>query len=293
LSSTLDPARIAANEPIVYSGVHDGFEQPVCLGNARRVDAGIKRRLPPLADVRFLDLSNGTAAEGGIEMAAQYVAIHLGGTRPEVAFVNPGCRVICEWDQARVRVEPVATQDVRFGEAPAPAEVAERLGVEPGAPVWARQRTTLINGRPNQLADSYYDLSVTKATPKLTEEHTGPGGGFARLEEAGYRLTRIREELAARMPVGPEIVALDLPDGTPVIELIRTTYDSKDKPIEVMVSIIAGDMVTFCYDFPHPGLRPCRSHMQQPARLATTTRTTYAPARTGPSSWTARPPPQK
>jgi GntR family transcriptional regulator len=144
-------------------------------------------------------------------------------------------------------------QQLRFlGEAPAPAEVADRLGVEPGTPVWVRRRTTLINGRPNQLADSYYELPVAEAAPKLKEVDTGPGGGFARLEEAGYRLDRIREELLTRMPVGPEISALDLPGGTPVIELIRTTYDTKSRPVEVMVSIIAGDMVTFCYDFPIP-----------------------------------------
>ena len=144
-------------------------------------------------------------------------------------------------------------QKLRFlGEAPAPAEVAERLGVEAGTPVWVRRRTTLINGRPNQLADSYYELSVAGATPKLKQEDTGPGGGFARLEEAGYRLDHIREEFMARMPVGPEIVALGLPEGTPVIELIRTTYDAANRPVEVMVSIIAGDMATFCYDFPIP-----------------------------------------
>ncbi|HEY6277459.1 MAG TPA: GntR family transcriptional regulator, partial [Streptosporangiaceae bacterium] len=144
-------------------------------------------------------------------------------------------------------------QRLRFlGEVPAPGEVADRLGIAEGTPVWVRQRTTLINGRPNQLADSYYELPVTRAAPRLRDEDTGPGGGFARLEEAGYRLERIREELTARMPVGPETVALDLPEGTPVIDLIRTTYDDAGQVVEVMVSVIAGDMATFCYDFPIP-----------------------------------------
>jgi len=88
-------------------------------------------------------------------------------------------------------------QLMRFlGTAPAPAAVAERLGIEVGSPVHVRRRTTLIDGRPNQLADSYYGLELAEAVPAIKDEDTGPGGGFARIEEAGYRLARIREEIA-------------------------------------------------------------------------------------------------
>jgi len=146
-----------------------------------------------------------------------------------------------------------ADQLMRFiGTAPAPAEVAERLGIKQGAPVHVRRRTTLIDGRPNQLADSYYELALADAVPALKEENTGPGGGFARIEEAGYRLARIREETTIRMPAGPETTALKLPAGTPVASLIRTVHDTEGHPIEVMLAVIAGDMVAFDYDFPVP-----------------------------------------
>jgi GntR family transcriptional regulator len=147
----------------------------------------------------------------------------------------------------------VATQLMRFmGEVPAPDVVADRLNIPPGTPVYVRRRTTLINDRPNQLADSYYPLSITAKVPRIKEEDTGPGGGFARLEEAGYTLARIREELSVRMPSGPETVTLKLPEGTPVVELTRTTYDDTGDPIEVFLATIAGDMITFEYDFPIP-----------------------------------------
>ena len=74
----------------------------------------------------------------------------------------------------------------------------------------------------------------------------------ARLEEAGHRLARISEEISLRMPTGPESAVLKLPEGTPVAELIRTTYDTQDQPVEVMIAVIAGDMVTFNYNFPIP-----------------------------------------
>ncbi|MEV0733428.1 GntR family transcriptional regulator [Polymorphospora sp. NPDC050346] len=138
-----------------------------------------------------------------------------------------------------------------LAEVPAPAAVAERLGIPPGTPVWARRRTTLVDDRPNQLADSYYELDVVDGT-RIKEEDTGPGGGYARLEEAGHELDEISEEWSVRMPTGPESVALRLPAGTPVVDLIRTTYTTTGQPVEVMLAVIAGDMVQMAYRFKIP-----------------------------------------
>ncbi|WP_158852339.1 GntR family transcriptional regulator [Saccharothrix deserti] len=145
-----------------------------------------------------------------------------------------------------------ASQEIRaLEEVPASKLVADRLGIEVGTPVWARRRTTAVDGRPNQLADSYYELDVVRGTA-IMEPDTGPGGGFARLEENGYRLAEVEEELSTRMPTGPESVSLQLPPGTPVLELVRTVYDDTGRAVEVMVSVIAGDTAAFRYRFPIP-----------------------------------------
>lgn len=145
-----------------------------------------------------------------------------------------------------------------LGEVPAPPKVAERFGVQPGTPVWVRRRTTLVDDRPNQLADSYYELDIVEGT-LIMQENTGPGGGFARLEEAGkqrygndYELDEICEEFEVRMPTGPESVALRLPAGTPVVDLVRTTYDNRGRALEVMLAVMAGDMVHLAYKFKIP-----------------------------------------
>lgn len=149
-----------------------------------------------------------------------------------------------------LRVDP---QQMRFlGEIAAPETVATRFGIEPGAPVHVRMRTTVIEGRPNQLADSYYPLDVVAAAPRLAEEETGPGGGVARIEEADFHLAEVEEEMSARMPTSPESVSLDLPPGTPVIDVIRTIYDDTGRAVEVMLAVIAGDMVVFGDRFPIP-----------------------------------------
>lgn len=146
-----------------------------------------------------------------------------------------------------------AGQELReLAEVTVPPVVADRLGVAPGTRVWVRRRTTLIDDRPNQLADSFYPLDVVAAAPQIREENTGPGGGYARLDDAGYHLAEVSEEWSVRMPSGPETVALRLPPGTPVIDLTRTTYDSTGRPVEVMLAVLAGDMTTFAYRFPIP-----------------------------------------
>jgi len=145
-----------------------------------------------------------------------------------------------------------AKQEIReLAWVPAPPFVAERFGIEVGTEVWVRRRTTLINERPNQLGDSYYERAVVEGT-RIMQENTGPGGGFKVLEDNGYPLVDIQEELSTRMPSWQESGVLHLSPGTPVIDLIRTTYTTGDKPVEVFRAVIAGDMASFVYKFPVP-----------------------------------------
>lgn len=145
-----------------------------------------------------------------------------------------------------------ARQEIRdLAEVPAPEPVAKRLAIPVGTPVWVRRRTTFIDDRPHQLADSYYELEVVEGT-RIRKENTGPGGGYARLEEKGFRLGEVEEEICARMPTSKEATALALPPGTPVVELTRTTFDTAGRPVEVMLAVLAADMSTFAYRFPIP-----------------------------------------
>ncbi|MBT2208698.1 MULTISPECIES: GntR family transcriptional regulator [Actinomadura] len=137
---------------------------------------------------------------------------------------------------------------LELAEVPSPDWVASWYEVEPDTPLFVRRRRFWIDGNPSQLADSYYLLDLVKGT-RITEENTGPGGGYRVLEELGYPLTRVREEVAIRMPTPDEVRALRLEPGTPVAELHRVSF-SGDKPIEVLQGILAGDRYVFCYDMP-------------------------------------------
>jgi GntR family transcriptional regulator len=144
---------------------------------------------------------------------------------------------------------------LELAEVPAPAWVAEWFEIPTATPVFVRRRRTWIESTPTQLADSYYELETVAGT-KLLEEHTGPGGGYARLEEKGFKLTRFREELGTAMPTPGEVKALLLRPGVPVVHLHRIAFSTRagsaERPVEVFEAVLAGDSHTFAYEFPAP-----------------------------------------
>ncbi|WP_194917512.1 GntR family transcriptional regulator [Catenulispora rubra] len=139
---------------------------------------------------------------------------------------------------------------LHLGEVPAPAWVAELYAIAEGDPVFVRRRREWVGDQPNQLADSYYRPEVVEGTA-IQELKTGPGGSLARLEEAGHRIVRFREQLRTRMPSPEEVRSLRLAEGVPVVRMRRVTF-AESGPVEVFESIMAGDRFEFTYEFDAP-----------------------------------------
>jgi GntR family transcriptional regulator len=140
-------------------------------------------------------------------------------------------------------------QDTETAQVPAPAFVAGRLGIAEGDLVNIRRRVTTIDGVINQSADSYFTIAAGERNPDLLTGH-GPGGHIARIN-AVSPVQEIQEEITARMPTSPEAARLQIPEGTPVFDLIRT-YHTADGPLDVARFIIRADMAIFDYRFPVP-----------------------------------------
>lgn len=141
-------------------------------------------------------------------------------------------------------------QETSTEQVPAPAFVAGRLpGVAEGDLVWVRRRTTSIDGVINQAADSYFTLATAERNPDLVTG-TSAGGHIARIN-AIAKVLDIQEEITARMPASPEASRLQIPEGTPVFEIIRT-YHTEDGPLDVARFVIRADMTVFDYRFPVP-----------------------------------------
>lgn len=142
----------------------------------------------------------------------------------------------------------LAVDGVQVREGDAPGRAAILLGLDDGERVIIRDRRYLLDGKPVLLARSYLPASLVSGS-RITQPDTGPGGTYARLADLGYPPARFREDLRARMPEPGEASALDLPAGTPVIEVIRTAYTSDGQPVEVSEMTADASAYVFRYDF--------------------------------------------
>ncbi|MFC0040425.1 GntR family transcriptional regulator [Actinomadura rayongensis] len=141
-------------------------------------------------------------------------------------------------------------QDTETATVPAPDFVADRLpGVAAGDQVHVRRRITRLDGTINQAVDSYFTLETGEKSSALVAGE-GKGGHIARINAVSPVLD-VQEEIQARMPTGPEAARLEIPDGTPVVEVFRT-YHTAEGPLDVTHFVIRADMVTFDYRFPIP-----------------------------------------
>lgn len=129
------------------------------------------------------------------------------------------------------------------------ADIRERLRLADGERIVSRSRRYLADDRPIEVAVSFLPLGIADGTP-IVEQNTGPGGIYARLEEAGHTLDHFVEEVTARMPTSEERRRLELPDGVPVLVVIRTAYDTTGAPVEVCDTVKSAPAYVLEYDVP-------------------------------------------
>jgi GntR family transcriptional regulator len=134
---------------------------------------------------------------------------------------------------------------------PAPAVVAEALGVEPGTETLRRRRVTSPAGQPPfQLVDTWLSAEAVADAPQVAEPSTGPGGYLDRLEEAGHGPISWVETTRARMPSREEARLLEVPSSTPVFELVLVGTSARSgRPLEVTMRVIPADRVEMVAEF--------------------------------------------
>lgn len=131
----------------------------------------------------------------------------------------------------------------------ASSSVRECLNLGSRARVLARRRRYLLDEHPVELAETYIPAELAKGT-QMEERNTGPGGVYARLEEAGHQLQEFMEEVGSRMPTPEERQRLLLPDGTPVLTVRRIAYDVDGVPVEMTDTVKAAPSYVLEYRFP-------------------------------------------
>ncbi|MFF3854020.1 GntR family transcriptional regulator [Micromonospora sp. NPDC002575] len=132
-----------------------------------------------------------------------------------------------------------------------PADVAQRLGLDPDtAVVIRRENWYFADDDTVQVGITYIPVDVAGDSPLASARALGKGSIYARFEELGYRITRIREEVSARMPYHEEFTGLGMPPGVPVIEVLHTSFDERERPFEVTRFVLRGDLNGLDYEMP-------------------------------------------
>lgn len=134
----------------------------------------------------------------------------------------------------------------------ADGRTAQMLAVEPGTSVAVRERLMFADDIPVQLAVSRLPRDLTEGTA-IEEQNTGPGGIYARLEDAGYALDHFTEFVTARLPNSDEATALHLNHGTPVLAITRVAFDVAGRAVEVNDMVLPGDRYELMYELPANG----------------------------------------
>lgn len=138
-----------------------------------------------------------------------------------------GGRAVWETDE-RVRPEDVTVQEV-----PAPETIAATLGIPAGSPVILRTEVRRVDGRPVERSRSHVPAELIREDDRDNSEDP-----HVLLARTGHAPVHSREEVRGRMPAAIERSALGVPSGVPVLLLAATAFDSDDRPVEVVETLL-------------------------------------------------------
>ncbi|MFD7397772.1 GntR family transcriptional regulator [Streptomyces virginiae] len=142
----------------------------------------------------------------------------------------------------------LVVDQIEVREEAADVRISDALGISAEAPVWARSRRFVLDGKPVLFAMSYLPSDVV-ADSAITQVDTGPGGAYARLAELGHAPVHFREEIRSRMPSADEAERLSLSMGTPVIHIVRTAFAEGGRVVEVNEMTLDSASYVLEYDF--------------------------------------------
>ncbi|MFF2549162.1 UTRA domain-containing protein [Kitasatospora sp. NPDC058063] len=137
-----------------------------------------------------------------------------------------------------------AAAAVTIEDRPAPAAIAELLGLAPGTAVLVRDRVQGATGQlPLQWAVSYFLPEITDALPVLRDLDTGAGGYLARLESLGLQIEQV-DHIRPALATDEQRGVLQLPEPSAVDLITRVDRDQNGRVVHVMALVRTDRNVT-------------------------------------------------
>jgi GntR family transcriptional regulator len=142
-----------------------------------------------------------------------------------------------KWTEAEV---PIATR------TDAPLALADLLRIPPGEPLYTYDALQTAEPGLRQLHRTYVPFSILIGT-KYEEEAPPPAPQlYTALAELGHEL-HFTEYLRPRMPLPDQAQTLRLPEGVPVLVILRVTLNEHDKPLALEEFQLPGDDLELSY----------------------------------------------
>ncbi|WP_049580446.1 GntR family transcriptional regulator [Streptomyces sp. SBT349] len=133
----------------------------------------------------------------------------------------------------------------------APAEVAERLSIEPDEPVMRTRYVFRMSGEPIMMSTSWEPLRITGRTPVMLPEQ-GPLAGrgvVERMAAIDIHVDNVAEEVGARPALAAEARVLGGLPGHAVLVVTRT-YRAGSLPVETADVVVPADRFRIAYHLP-------------------------------------------
>lgn len=128
----------------------------------------------------------------------------------------------------------------------------ELLSLGPDGMVLCRDHLRMVDAVPQALAATYMTYAVVQGCTQVMADEDIDGDGIdAALAGLGYARTHSTDVLNARQPTQEEVRLLQLPAGTPVLELLRVSqYGDDDRPLVADYSVFQGMANLVKYELP-------------------------------------------
>jgi GntR family transcriptional regulator len=140
-------------------------------------------------------------------------------------------------------------QEIKVELVKADPEIARVLELDPGALVVVRRRIRTVDGRPDNLNDTYYDHSLALEIPEILNPDDVTQGIVALMRGRGYPQVRYTHELRWRPPTPDEAKRLELPPGVAVLVQMNTGYTA-ERPVKTTITTWPGDSHVLIYELP-------------------------------------------
>ncbi|MET7398073.1 GntR family transcriptional regulator [Dactylosporangium sp. NPDC005572] len=139
---------------------------------------------------------------------------------------------------------------------PAPADVAEAFGVDPGTPLLVRRHLVSTGESPVEVGASWFKPNDVRGTSIERPDVFGRPLYQEVEDELGRRYTSAKDQVSARLPSREEAELLQIRPDTPVLVLLHVAYDEEHRPIEVAQAAWPGPMTSLTEEYRIPAPRP-------------------------------------